>query len=132
MEENNGVWRTISGRKVFIKKGQSLEQAMIESGKFEEDTSYQGKEFNKAQGRGKTVDTMYAELPKLSESVVNDEDVKETLQQLKDAYNNHEQIITIYRATPGDKINTGDWIFLSQKQAERWTKTTFGRPKPRI
>lgn len=31
----NGVWRTISGRKVFIKDGQSLESAMAESGKFQ-------------------------------------------------------------------------------------------------
>lgn len=29
-----GVWRTISGRRVFIKKGQSLTEAMKESGKF--------------------------------------------------------------------------------------------------
>jgi hypothetical protein len=30
----DGVWRTISGRRVFIKKGQSLTDAMRESGKF--------------------------------------------------------------------------------------------------
>ena len=30
----DGVWRTIGGRKVFIKKGQSVAEAMIESGKF--------------------------------------------------------------------------------------------------
>ena len=30
----NGVWRTISGRRVFIKEGQSLTEAMKESGKF--------------------------------------------------------------------------------------------------
>ena len=33
MEE--GVWRTVSGRRIFIKKGQSLTDAMKESGKFE-------------------------------------------------------------------------------------------------
>lgn len=31
----DGVWRTISGRRVFIKKGQSLTEAMRESGKFQ-------------------------------------------------------------------------------------------------
>ena len=31
----DGVWRTISGRRIFIKKGQSLTEAMRESGKFE-------------------------------------------------------------------------------------------------
>ena len=34
MEE--GVWRTIKGRKVFIKKGQNLSDAMRESGKFDD------------------------------------------------------------------------------------------------
>lgn len=32
--ESDGVWRTIGGRRVFIRKGQSLSNAMIESGKF--------------------------------------------------------------------------------------------------
>ena len=32
----DGVWRTIAGRRVFIKKGQSLTEAMRESGKFKE------------------------------------------------------------------------------------------------
>ena len=29
-----GVWRTVRGRRVFIKEGQSLRDAMIDSGKF--------------------------------------------------------------------------------------------------
>ena len=40
-----GVWRTISGRRVFIKEGQSISDAMRESGKFK------GKEDKEAQGR---------------------------------------------------------------------------------
>ena len=32
----DGVWRTIGGRKVYIKKGQSLSEAMKESGKFKQ------------------------------------------------------------------------------------------------
>ncbi len=34
-EELDGIWRTIMGRKVFIKDGQSLQEAMEASGKFE-------------------------------------------------------------------------------------------------
>lgn len=34
MATENGVWRTISGRRVFIRDGQSLTDAMRESGKF--------------------------------------------------------------------------------------------------
>ena len=36
MADENGVWRTISGRRVFIKDGQSLTDAMQQSGKFGE------------------------------------------------------------------------------------------------
>lgn len=36
MADERGVWRTISGRRVFIKDGQSLTDAMRESGKFDE------------------------------------------------------------------------------------------------
>lgn len=34
MTDKGGVWRTIGGRRVFIKDGQSLTDAMRESGKF--------------------------------------------------------------------------------------------------
>ena len=34
MAEEKGVWRTIRGRRVFIRSGQSLREAMITSGKF--------------------------------------------------------------------------------------------------
>ena len=33
-DDSDGVWRTIGGRKVFIREGQSLSSAMKESGKF--------------------------------------------------------------------------------------------------
>ena len=32
--EEDGVWRTVGGRRIFIKNGQSLSDAMKESGKF--------------------------------------------------------------------------------------------------
>ena len=32
--EENGVWRTVGGRRIFIKEGQDLATAMKESGKF--------------------------------------------------------------------------------------------------
>lgn len=35
MATENGIWRTISGRRVFIRNGQSLTDAMRESGKFD-------------------------------------------------------------------------------------------------
>jgi hypothetical protein len=38
--------------------------------------------------------------------------------------------ITVYRGTVGDKINTGDWVFLTREEAERYTKTKLGTPIP--
>lgn len=32
--EENGVWRTVGGHRIFIKDGQDLTSAMKESGKF--------------------------------------------------------------------------------------------------
>ena len=34
MKDEDGVWRTVGGRRIFIKTGQSLSDAMIKSGKF--------------------------------------------------------------------------------------------------
>ncbi len=42
-DDEDGVWRTIHGRKVFIKNGQSLEDAMSESGKFKSSSKQKGK-----------------------------------------------------------------------------------------
>ena len=33
-DETDGVWRTVGSRRIFIKNGQSLSDAMIKSGKF--------------------------------------------------------------------------------------------------
>ena len=35
----NGVWRTVGGRRIFIRDGQSLSDAMKKSGKFKFRTS---------------------------------------------------------------------------------------------
>ena len=37
MDDIGGVWRTIGGRRIFIKDGQNLATAMKESGKFNND-----------------------------------------------------------------------------------------------
>lgn len=48
MADENGVWRTISGRRVFIKEGQSLSDALRESGKFEPTKTMTEKEILRA------------------------------------------------------------------------------------
>lgn len=91
------------------------------------DTSYQGKQYGKAYGRGETADMMAGKLDKLPEKVV--EANPEAIKQLKEASGNPNAKITIYRATVGDTINEGDWVFLERSLAEKWTKTPMGTPK---
>ena len=44
MDNKEGVWRTIRGRRVFIAKGESLGQAMSKSGKFKREDIREGKQ----------------------------------------------------------------------------------------
>lgn len=48
--EEDGVWRTVGGRRIFIRKGQNLSEAMIESGKFKKN-GFLGKEFLGVKGK---------------------------------------------------------------------------------
>lgn len=91
-------------------------------------TDYQGKKFNRAQGSGKTVDVMAAEVEKLPEKVKAAN--PEAIEQIKNAAGNPDAKIKIYRATIGDTINSGDWVFLDRSLADKWTRTAFGSPKP--
>nr|DAP61109.1 MAG TPA: hypothetical protein [Caudoviricetes sp.] len=56
----NGVWRTVSGRRVFIKTGQTLSDAMRESGKFEEEKNTS--DFKKGD---------FSDAKKLTQDIVN-------------------------------------------------------------
>ena len=47
MDDLGGVWRTIGGRRVFIKNGQDLATAMKESKKFDKERSQNQKHKNK-------------------------------------------------------------------------------------
>ena len=51
--ETDGVWRTIGGRRVFIKTGQSISDAMKESGKFNKATKV------KVEGYSHKIDSDY-------------------------------------------------------------------------
>ena len=51
-------------------------------------------------------------------SLIGDKYTKETMEQLNKVRGNSNGVITIYRATTGDKINDGDWVTLSKSYAE--------------
>lgn len=97
------------------------------------DLSYQGKNggSGRASSSGINVSSMKSRLSTLPENVINNRLAQEAvsqIEQIKDGTSN----VKIYRATIGDSINQNDWVFLSRQQAERWTKTTFGTPKPGV
>lgn len=60
MDDIGGVWRTIGGRRVFIKDGQSLDDAMKESGKFkdkEDKEKAENEDKNETQKKTENIDT---------------------------------------------------------------------------
>lgn len=96
------------------------------------DLSYQGNRgYSKAQSSGVNISQMSWKLDRLSSAVVNDKRAVETIRQIESISGINDKV-KIYRATIGDGINTGDWVFLSKAQAERWTKTALGTPKPNV
>lgn len=119
MEEK---WVTINGNHVLIND---------DSKKLD----YQGKNggSGKATSTGKTADTVIKEVRKWEEAGKNSvviENNKKGIDILEEIKGDPEAKITVYRATPGDSINDGDWVFIDREHAERWTKTPFGSPKP--
>ncbi len=78
----NGVWRTVGGRRIFIKDGQSLADAMISSGKFKNDarSAYRKakeEEEKKYEKVGKKIDNLTKEI----EESKTEEEKKDTFTQ---------------------------------------------------
>ena len=82
---NSGVWRTVGGRRIFIKDGQDLPSAMIESGKFPSAKPSSGapqkrRASQELHDRTKSIDTMldgYCDKESTWSGVVNiDETIK--------------------------------------------------------
>ena len=76
--EEDGVWRTIGGRRVFIRNGQSLSDAMKQSGKFKsakkEKKPEQPSEEEKAEKINETMDKRTSIINKLDEDTKDLED----------------------------------------------------------
>ena len=95
--------------------------------------SYQGKNggSGKASSSGINVSNMKAKISGLPQKVVDNKLVAETISQINSIKDRNSDV-KIYRATVGNSINQNDWVFLSKAQADRWTKTPLGRPKPGV
>lgn len=95
--------------------------------------SYQGKNggSGKASSSGINVSDMKAKISGLPQKVVDNKLAAETISQINSIKDRNSDV-KIYRATVGNSINQNDWVFLSKAQADRWTKTPLGRPKPGV
>lgn len=56
---------------------------------------------------------------------MNEKYSKESMNAIRKVRGNPDAEITIYRATPGNKINIGDWITLSKTYAEQHNQSQF-------
>ena len=89
-----GVWRTVGGRRIFIKDGQDLASAMKESGKFNSSSNSKAKkgdsvleEFKKSDGNTKSFEQA---LNKISEmeynNEINPDEYKEYISKIQKEY----------------------------------------------
>ena len=76
-----GTWRTIRGRRIFIKKGQSLREAMSESGKFDKE---------------KLQERLRRRLGKISSETASEEWKKLTKSDIIEL-NNNEEIVNYFK-----------------------------------
>lgn len=95
--------------------------------------SYQGNNggSGRASSNGINVSEMKKKLDSIPLSVKNNKLAQEAIVQINSISGKNSDV-KIYRATIGKSINSGDWVFLSKAQAERWTKTALGTPKPGV
>lgn len=102
----DGVWRTIAGRRVFIKEGQSLSEAMKESGKFKE------KETTKLQEYVKKEDELNPKLDGLEYDELNEIFNKTTDPDMRDIIMNKMQekdVVRFGREIYGIEMNDIDY-----------------------
>lgn len=78
--EEKGVWKTIGGRRVFIKEGQDLASAMKESGKFKKKKNIE--EQNKLENEINTIQTRINEIEKSSDYLFGNEKLGKELDNL--------------------------------------------------
>lgn len=126
-DKEDGVWRTIGGRKVFIRNGQSLSDAMKESGKFSRVQKNQ-ELYKKVDEENKKIDELL-DKNKKKEMPKEEDEKKELARELaREIYGKNisdekadkyaEELLTLPDGTPLDGY--ADWEF--DKEKLEWTK----------
>ena len=115
-DEDDGVWRTIGGRRIFIENGQSLSDAMKKSGKFKRT------EINKDKYNEKETKTEETKKGKKSDSYA------ETPEEFEERMKDRKVKVFEYdpeRTDAGVDPRTTDWHMLAskdEKEREKWIK----------
>lgn len=100
--EEKGVWRTVGGRRIFIKEGQSLSDAMKESGKFN------SKETIK-EGINKTLNSMSVQELEKAKNNAKDETTKKLYENEINKRNNENSTKKIlYHQTKANNLDEFD------------------------
>lgn len=95
--EQEGVWRTIGGRRVFIRNGQSLSDAMKESGKFKKASDVSRNEYH-------TLKDEFALEDKIKEKIKKDPEYK-NLDYDKETYELDRRLEARYNSTEAKDLS---------------------------
>lgn len=123
-DKEEGVWRTIGGRRIFIKTGQSLSEAMIKSGKFKgtkgvQREGYTNEEYKKQEDKIHVAKQQY--------DTLRNEELKEKMGRAivsSDEYSSND-IETVIN----DRLDKEDEIRELQKQYKEMEKKPYTERK---
>lgn len=106
----------------------AIANTKLDNSSFSYDLSYQGTNHSgdKAYGKKITVDNMYKQIDKLAENSKKNDEALNVINSVK---NNPNAKIKIYRATPGNNINVGDWVFLTENEADRFSRAIITKQR---
>ena len=113
-DDSDGVWRTINGRKVFIREGQSLASAMRESGKFK-------KTFRKLDKRNEKEEKL-AKQRQTIEDIKNYSKADTSLKTLNNLGVFKEDYKDDRNTSLKEKINKLKQKYLNEKEHKNYTK----------
>lgn len=98
MDDIGGVWRTVGGRRVFIRDGEDLETAMINSGKFKIKNKGIDKTINKK------LNDFFNNRDNINEHLIMFNDKGDTLQEVEgDSPNNVGKLSTVLKVVTSKK-----------------------------
>ena len=123
MNEVGGVWRTIGGRRVFIKNGQNLSDAMKESGKFKKTNDSKAKSLTTLDEQ---IDYIKQNEDKLYNIVENSNNYDKELCLFFQERNNFNDKPNVLNGNDFDNLSNDDYIKVyrgyhdSEKTAEEY------------